>query len=67
VRALPGGKMQMFVRDPHGNLIEIASPPGTEIARELFEDDLVEPLQGTYRLMPGEDVGEHVPVEPPPA
>ena len=65
VRALPGGKMQMFVRDPHGNLIEIASRPGARIDPALFEDELVEPLQGTYRLMPGEDVGEHVPVKGP--
>ena len=67
VRALPGGKMQMFVRDPHGNLIEIASSPGATIDSALFEDDLVEPLQGSYRLLPGEDVGAHVPVEPPSA
>jgi len=67
VRALPGGKMQMFVRDPHGNLIEVASQPGVKIDQELFEDELVEPRQGTYRLMPGEDVGEHVPVDSPPA
>lgn len=65
VRALPGGKMQMFVRDPHGNLIEIASRPGVTIDPHIFEDELVEPLQGTYRLMPGEDVGEHIPVERP--
>jgi lactoylglutathione lyase len=58
-------KMQMFVRDPHGNLIEIASRPGVAIDPTLFDDELVEPLQGTYRLMPGEDVGEHVPVEGP--
>jgi catechol 2,3-dioxygenase-like lactoylglutathione lyase family enzyme len=60
VRALPNGKMQMFVRDPHGNLIEVASQPGVEIDPKLFEDELVEPERGVYRLEPGAEVGEHV-------
>ena len=51
--------MQMFVRDPHGNLIEIASAPGAEIDPKLFEDDLVEPERGIYILPPGEDFGAH--------
>lgn len=61
VRALPNGKMQMFVRDPHGNLVEIASAPGVEIDAALFEDDLVEPERGIYRMEPGADLGEHTP------
>jgi len=67
VRALPGGKMQMFVRDPHGNLIEIASPPGAVIAPALFDDALVEPEPGVYRLEPGEAIGRHVTAKRPPA
>lgn len=67
VRALPNGKMQMFLRDPHGNLIEIASAPGAEIDPALFEDDLVEPERGVYRLEPGADVGRHVTSAAPPA
>jgi len=59
VRQLPSGKMQMFVRDPHGNLIEIASTAGTVIDRALFADPLVEPRPGTYRMAPGADVGRH--------
>ena len=61
VRKLPGGKMQMFVRDPHGNLIEVASVPGEEIDSALFRDELVEPLPGVYRMAPGASVGRHEP------
>lgn len=61
VRALPGGKMQMFVRDPHGNLIEIASASGTVIDPALFQDELVEPEPGIYRMAPGASVGRHEP------
>ena len=59
VRALPSGKMQMFVRDPHGNLIEIASVSGAVIDPALFKDDLVEPKPGVYRMAPGASVGRH--------
>lgn len=61
VRALPGGKMQMFVRDPHGNLIEIASANGAVIDPALFRDELVEPRPGIYRMAPGASVGRHEP------
>lgn len=60
VRALPNGKMQMFVRDPSGNLVEVASAPGAAIDPALFEDDLVERERGIYRLEPGAEVGRHV-------
>ena len=59
VRRLPGGKMQMFVRDPAGNLIEIASQPSATIDPALFEDELVEPEAGVYRMPPGASVGRH--------
>lgn len=61
VRALPSGKMQMFVRDPHGNLIEIGTGPGVEVDPAIFEDDLVEPERGIYVLPKGADVGAHDP------
>jgi catechol 2,3-dioxygenase-like lactoylglutathione lyase family enzyme len=61
VRALPGGKMQMFVRDPHGNLIEIASLAGAAIDPALFKDELVEPQPGVSRRAPGASVGRHEP------
>ena len=59
VRQLPGGKMQMFVRDPHGNLIEIGSQVGATIDPALFQDELVEPEPGIYRMAPGASVGRH--------
>ncbi len=59
VRALPSGKMQMFVRDPHGNLIEIANASGAAIDPALFRDELVEPEPGVYRMAPGASVGRH--------
>jgi catechol 2,3-dioxygenase-like lactoylglutathione lyase family enzyme len=61
VRQLPGGKMQMFVRDPHGNLIEVASLAGEAIDPNLFTDELVEPEPGVYRMAPGASVGRHEP------
>lgn len=38
VRRLPDGAMQMFVRDPSDNLVEISCAPGTEIDEAIFED-----------------------------
>lgn len=61
VRRLPSGKMQMFVRDPHGNLIEIASTRDSVIEPALFQDDLVEPKPGVYRIPPGSSTGAHEP------
>lgn len=40
VRRLPDGAMQMFVRDPSGNLLEISSDPNAEINPAIFEDEL---------------------------
>jgi lactoylglutathione lyase len=59
VRRLPGGKMQMFVRDPAGNLIEIASPADAQLDPALFSDPLVEPKPGVYRWAPGTSAGRH--------
>jgi len=41
VRQLPTGTMQMFLRDPSGNLVEIASRKSDKIDLEIFEDELV--------------------------
>ena len=46
VRKLPDGAMQMFVRDPAGNLVEISSIPGSEVDPKIFEDELYE--EGLY-------------------
>lgn len=37
VRMLPDGSMQMFLRDPAGNLIEISCKPGTPIDEEILQ------------------------------
>ena len=59
VRRLPSGTMQMFVRDPSGNLIEIGSQRGAVIDAALFADELVEPKPGMYRMAPGASIGRH--------
>jgi catechol 2,3-dioxygenase-like lactoylglutathione lyase family enzyme len=46
VRELTKGVIQMFVRDPSGNLIEISSAPGTYIDPKIFEDELYQ--EGFY-------------------
>lgn len=41
-RKLTNGKMQMFVRDPSGNLLEITHYDTGDVAPEIFEDELFE-------------------------
>jgi hypothetical protein len=49
VRRLPDGAMQMFVRDPAGNLIEISCHPSTPIDESIFDDaELVQPGVSAY-------------------
>lgn len=48
VRRLPDGAMQMFVRDPSGNLLEISCAPGTAVDDTIFGDSLVEPGVSIY-------------------
>jgi lactoylglutathione lyase len=50
VRRLPGGSMQMFLRDPSGNLIEINSRPEDEIGIDVLQDDLVDPGEGIFEV-----------------
>lgn len=47
VRKLPDGAMQMFVRDPAGNLVEISSMPGSKVNPQIFQDELYE--EGLYK------------------
>ena len=42
VRRLPDGAMQMFVRDPSGNLIELSSHPTSQVDPKILEDELYE-------------------------
>ena len=57
IRRLPNGKMQMFVRDPSGNLIEIASVPGAPIDRNAFDASLLDSDVGNYTVPPGTVLG----------
>lgn len=43
VRQLPDGPIQMFVRDPSGNLVELSCKPGSYIDPKIFEDELFKP------------------------
>lgn len=47
VRRLPDGAMQMFIRDPSGNLVEISSAPDAKIDEAIFKDELYE--EGLYK------------------
>lgn len=46
VRRLPDGAIQMFVRDPSGNLVELSSDPEDPIDPKIFEDGLYQ--EGIY-------------------
>jgi catechol 2,3-dioxygenase-like lactoylglutathione lyase family enzyme len=49
VRRLPDGAMQMFVRDPAGNLLEISAPAHVPVDPAVFDDEaLVEKEPGLY-------------------
>lgn len=50
IRRLPNGKMQMFVRDPSGNLIEIASAPGAPIDPAAFDESILDAAVGNYTV-----------------
>lgn len=50
VRRLPSGTMQMFVRDPAGNLLEISSTPHEPVDDLILADPLVDPTVGVYRI-----------------
>ncbi len=49
VRRLPDGAMQMFVRDPSGNLVEITCSPEFAVDDGIFADELVESDQGVFQ------------------
>ena len=54
--------MQLFVRDPSGNLIEIASSSSEVIDIASLHDDnsnIVEPKRGIFKMDPGDSVGRH--------
>lgn len=49
VRRLPDGAMQMFVRDPAGNLVEITCAPDCPVDDRIFEDELSDAGQGLFK------------------
>jgi len=53
IRRLPSGAMQMFVRDPSGNLIEVASAPHAPIDSSAFDESLFEPAVGNFTVPRG--------------
>jgi catechol 2,3-dioxygenase-like lactoylglutathione lyase family enzyme len=53
VRRLPSGNMQMFVRDPAGNLIEISCRPDAPLDEAMFDDELFERERGMYTVPKG--------------
>ena len=46
VRRLPDGAIQMFIRDPSGNLVELSSDPKEAIDPKIFKDELYQ--EGIY-------------------
>lgn len=46
VRQLPDGAMQLFIRDPSNNLLELSSSPDYKIDPTIFKDELYQ--EGLY-------------------
>ena len=55
VRRLATGAMQMFARDPAGNLVEISSRPDTVIDQDVLDDDLVQATTENQIFTTGKD------------
>lgn len=61
VRRLPDGSMQMFVRDPAGNLIELSCPKTVPVSDQIFDDELVDRGETLYRSNRDDGRGLHTP------
>lgn len=48
IRRLPSGKLQMFVRDPSGNLLEIASAPHAPLDRAELDGEWFDETVGNF-------------------
>ena len=59
VRRLPDGSMQMFVRDPSGNLVELSCPREVAVDDEIFKDDLVDEGETLYESQRNDPRGTH--------
>ena len=53
IRRLPSGKLQMFVRDPAGNLIEIASAPHAPLDRSALDESMFDATVGNFTVERG--------------
>ena len=60
VRRLPDGSMQMFVRDPSGNLVELSCPREVAVDPEIFRDELVDEGESLYTSERDDPRGTHV-------
>jgi catechol 2,3-dioxygenase-like lactoylglutathione lyase family enzyme len=58
VRRLPDGAMQMFVRDPAGNLLEITCPSTANVDEAIFSDALVQSEAGAFESGRDDQRGE---------
>ena len=59
VRRLPDGSMQMFVRDPAGNLVELSCPKNVAVDEEIFTDELVDAGESLYQSQRNDPRGTH--------
>lgn len=57
IRRLANGKLQMFVRDPSGNLVEIASEPGAPLNRAELGAAHFDETIGDFTVTPGTRLG----------
>lgn len=48
VRRLPDGAMQLFIRDPSNNLVEISCAPDTPVDPAIFDDEALVEGVGVY-------------------
>jgi len=53
IRRLPSGKLQMFVRDPSGNLIEIASAPHAPLEHAELDESMLDATIGNFTMERG--------------
>ncbi len=55
VRQIATGAMQMFCRDPSGNLVELASRPTDVIDQDVLDDELVQISDDNQLFVSGRD------------
>ncbi len=53
IRRLDNGAIQMFTRDPSGNLVEITSQPDVTLDDDILSDDLLDTSAGNHLYASG--------------